>query len=139
MRVLSLASQNSDGCAPLRSTQKLEWRMEKERNNQRWWLKSNGKEDDGRSSEINLTGNLQTRLPTDGHCISRRQVVMVGPHAYTHSTHTSHVFLFLARPSLFVSLDSGSRCDGGGCWCGNGDQIVVAAGCWRRLQVGGGG
>ncbi|KAL4575598.1 hypothetical protein LXL04_022446 [Taraxacum kok-saghyz] len=70
MRVLSPASQNSDGCAPLANSQKLEWRMENERNNWRWRLKSNGNEDDGRSSE-----KLQARLPTDGHCISRRQVV----------------------------------------------------------------
>ncbi|KAL4561891.1 hypothetical protein LXL04_034073 [Taraxacum kok-saghyz] len=80
--------------------------MENERNNWRWRLKSNGNEDDGRSSELNLAGKLQTRLPTDGHCISRRQVVMVGPHAYTHSTHTSlsssfsSVRLSLSLPTL---------------------------------------
>ncbi|KAL4563797.1 hypothetical protein LXL04_027843 [Taraxacum kok-saghyz] len=123
MRVLSPASQNSDGCAPLANAQKLEWRMENERNNWRWRLKSNGNEDDGRSSELNLAGKLQTRLPTDGHCISRRQVVMVGPHAYTHSTHTSMSSSFSSvRLSLSLSLDSGSRYDGGGCWCGNGGQ-----------------
>ncbi|KAL4584044.1 hypothetical protein LXL04_008634 [Taraxacum kok-saghyz] len=112
--------------------------MESERNNRWWWLKSNGDEDGGRSPELHLADDLQTRLPTDGCCIPRRQVVVVEPHAHPQHTRIACLPLSLVRASISPSLDSDSSCDGGACLCGNGGQMVVATGWWRRLNEGGG-